>query len=77
VVASCATGSLPPPDPSHPASSEAAESTPAQPATFLGQSGGTIAGRDETAPLTQDENGMTHGGGGMMQHGAGGAGHGH
>ena len=77
LVASCAAKSLPPPDQSHPASPEAAESTPAQPATFLGQPGGTITGKEEPAPEMQHGPGMTHGGGGMMQHGAGGASHGH
>ena len=77
LIASCAARSLPPPDPSHPASPEAAESTPAQPATFLGQPGGTITGKEEPAPEMQHGPGMTHGGGGMMQHGAGEAGHGH
>jgi len=77
LVASCAARSLPPPDPSHPASPEAAESVPAQPATFLGQLGGTITGKKEPAPEMQHESGMMHGGGGMMQHGTGGAGHGH
>src|SRR5439155_3542131 len=51
LVASCAVKSLPPPDASHPGSPEAAESTPAQPATFLGQPGGTITGKGETAPM--------------------------
>lgn len=77
LVASCATGRLAPPDPSHPASPEAAESTPAQPATFLGEPGGVIAGEEEPAPEMQHGPGMMHGGGGMMQHGASGAGHGH
>ena len=74
LVASCAARSLPPPDASHPASPEAAESTPAQQATFLGQPGGTI-GEEEPAPEMQHGSGTTHAGGGMMQHG--GAGHGH
>jgi len=68
LVASCAARSLPPPGPSHPASPEAAESTLAEPATFLGQPGGVIDDEEDPAPEIQ------HGPG--MQHGAGGAGHG-
>lgn len=77
LVASCAAARLAPPDPSHPASPEAAESTLAEPAAFLGQPGGVIGGEEEPASEMPHGPGMMHGGGRMMQHGAGGAGHGH
>ena len=77
LVASCTAARLAPPDPGHPASPEAAESTLGEPAAFLGQPGGVIGGEEEPAPEMQHGPGMMHGGGGMMQHGAGGAGHGH
>ncbi len=77
LVASCAVRNLPPPDPSHPASPEAAESTLAEPAAFLGQLGGVIDREEDPASDMEHGPGMMHGGGGMMQHGAGGAGHGH
>jgi|SRR5581483_2877599 len=77
LVASCAAGKLAPLDPSHPASPEAAESTLTEPAAFLGQPGGVIGGEEKSTPEMQHGPGTVHGGGGMMQHGAGGAGHGH
>ena len=76
LVASCAVPRLAPPDPSHPASPDAAESTVAEPAAFLGP-GGVIGGEREPALEMQHGPEMMHGGGGTMQHGAGGAGHGH
>src|SRR5215813_5272963 len=69
LIASCAARTLPPLESSHPASPEAAEATPAQPATFLGQPGGTIAGEEaEPAPEMHHRHMMMHGGGAEHEH---------
>lgn len=72
LAASCGPMSLPLPDPSHPASPQAAEAAVPEPATILGQPGAVIEGKQEAAPEMQHGHGMMHGGsGGTMQHGSG------